>query len=93
MGVTLSMLLSVAALVLFALAMTRHHRQLFGRPPSARGALAYRALGCLLILAAPLPWVAQTGPTMALVTWLFCGLPLAGVAVVATFTALAALRR
>ena len=90
MGVAVSMLLSVVALALFALAMARHHRQLFGHPPSARAAVAYRAAGSILIVAAPLAWMIQVGPTMALVTWLFCGLPLAGVIVVAAFTALPA---
>ena len=88
MAVALSMLISLVALTLFALATTRHHRQIFGRAPSARIALVYRALGTLLIVAAPLPWMAEAGAAMALVTWLFCGLPLAGVVVVAMFTAL-----
>jgi hypothetical protein len=87
MGVAVSMLLSVAAVALFALAMARHHRQLFGHAPSTGVARACRLLGTLLIAAAPLPWIAQTGPAMALVTWLFCGLPLAALVVVAAFTA------
>jgi len=87
-AVALSMLLSLAALALFALATGRHYRQVFGRLPTARQKLAYRVLASLLLVAAPLPWIAETRPAIALVTWLFCGLPLAGVIVVAMFTAL-----
>jgi hypothetical protein len=92
MGVVLSMLLSIAGLTLFALAMARHHRQLFGQPPAERAALGYRVVGALLIAAAPLPWIAQTSLAMALVTWFFCGVPLAALVVVGLFTVIGARR-
>lgn len=88
MGVTLSILLSVAALALFALAMTRHHRQAFGRRPTPGAKRAYSVAGAVTIALSPVPWIVQTSPAMALVTWLFCGVPLAALVVVAAFTAL-----
>jgi hypothetical protein len=88
MGVAFACLLSVTALVCFALAMDRHHRQAFGRAPSGRERAAWRGLGVLLTTVAPVPWIAQEGPTMALVTWIFCGTPLAGIAAVAVFALL-----
>jgi hypothetical protein len=42
----------------------------------------------VIIALSPLPWIAQTTPAMALVTWLFCGVPLAALVVVAAFTVL-----
>jgi len=92
-GAAVSTLASFAALALFALAMDRHHRQAFGRPPSRRTAVALRAFGVLLLLLAPLPWLASQEADIALVTWLFCALPLAGLAAVGLFTWLGERRR
>ncbi len=92
MGVALSCLLTFASLVLFALAMRRHHRQAFGRDPAPRAVLAYRLAATVLIVLAPAPWMLERGPYMGFVTWMFCGVPLVGLAAVALFTALAARR-
>ncbi len=78
----LTLLLTLGGLVLFALAMTRHHRKLFGRPPSQSLARGLRLLGWLLVIGAPLPWMAVHGAWMAFVAWVFCGLPVVGLAVV-----------
>lgn len=82
MALVLTLLLTLGALVAFALAMTRHHRQLFGRPPSARTALVFRILGWALAILAPLPWMAAHGAWMAFVAWIFCGVPVVGLGVV-----------
>lgn len=88
MGVVASCVLTFAALVCFALALPRHHRQVFGRLPSTGRARLFLAAGAALAIAAPAPWMMDRGPTMAFVTWVFCGAPLAGLAVVALFTCL-----
>lgn len=92
MGVVAACLLTAAALACFALAMAKHHRQVFGRAPSPSRVRRLRIVGAVLLVVAPAPWIAQQGPTMALVAWLFCGTPLAGLAVVALFSALDARR-
>jgi hypothetical protein len=83
LALVLTLLLTLGALALFALAMARHHRRLFGRPPSARLARGLRALGWTILIAAPLPWMAVHGAWIALVAWIFCGVPVVGLAVVA----------
>lgn len=83
MALVLTLLLTLGALLLFALAMARHHRQLLGRPPSPRFVLGARVLGWILLALAPLPWMATHGALIAFVAWAFCGLPVAGLAVVA----------
>jgi hypothetical protein len=74
--------LTLGALLAFALAMSRHHRRLFGRPPEARTVQALRILGWLLLAASPLPWMGEHGAWLAFVAWIFCGLPVVGLAVV-----------
>lgn len=86
MGVALSCLLTVAALTLFALAMDKHHRQATGRAPTLRVKRLLQIAAAALTVLAPIPWIAQEGPTMALVTWVFCGTPLAGLVVVGLFS-------
>lgn len=92
MGVVVSCVLTFSALALIALAMTKHHRQAFGRAPAAGVALALRIAGGGPLCLAPIPWMRDRGPTVSLVTWIFCGLPLAGLVAVGLFTALGAKR-
>jgi hypothetical protein len=86
MALVLTLLITLAALASFALAMARHHRHVFGAPPSPGRRLVLRTLGWILLVAAPLPWMGSHGWLVALVAWLFCGVPVVGLAVVA-FTA------
>ncbi len=88
MGVVASCVLTFAALVCFALSLRRHHRQVFGGPTSKRRKRLFQGLAVALLVAAPAPWMAQQGATMAFVTWIFCGTPLAGLGAVALFTGL-----
>lgn len=88
MGVAFSLVLTVAALTMIALALPRHHRQAFGRPAPRGRARAFGLAAAALSALAPLPWIAEHGPTMALVAWIFCATPLAGLAVAALFTVL-----
>jgi len=90
MGVAASCLMTFASLVLFALAMRRHHRQAFGRDPAPRAVLAYRIAATALIVLAPAPWMLERGSYMGFVTWVFCGTPLVGLVAVGLFTALGA---
>jgi len=86
LALILTLLLTLGGLAAFALAMTRHHRQLLGRPPTPRAARLLRLLGWALVIAAPLPWMAVHGAWMALVAWIFCGVPVVGLAVVLVCT-------
>ena len=86
MGLVASLLISLAALALFALAMPRHHRELTGRAPPPRTILLARIAGWVLLVLAPVPWMAAHGAWMAFVAWIFCVLPVAGLAVVAITT-------
>lgn len=86
MALLLTLLLTLGGLVLFALAMTRHHRKLLGRPPTPGAARRLRILGWVLVIAAPLPWMAAHGAWMGFVAWIFCGVPVVGLAVVAVCT-------
>lgn len=81
MGLLATLTLTLASLMAFALAMTRHHRQLLGRPPSARTAMAWRLAGWALLALSPFPWMGEHGAWLAFVAWIFCGLPVVGLAV------------
>jgi hypothetical protein len=81
MAPLLTLYLSYAALAALALAMDRHHRQVFGAAPSPGRAAGLRVAGALLLVLAPVPWTAEAG-AMGFVAWLFCALPCAGVALV-----------
>lgn len=86
MGVLVSLVLTFLALGLFAVAMARHQRYALGRVLSSRTVRLLRVAAWLLLAAAPLPWMAERGALMSLVTWLFCGLPVMGLAVAAALT-------
>jgi hypothetical protein len=76
-----SLYLSYVGLMLLALSQARHHQQAFGVKPTAEQVRRLRIAGSLLLAAAPCPWVWLQGLAMGLVTWTFCGLPCAGIAV------------
>ena len=77
-----SALLTCLSLMLFALAIKRHHRQVFGQIPARSRILLLRTAATIALCLAPIPWIARDGLGMSLVTWLFCALPLVGIVVV-----------
>ena len=93
MGVALSMAMTILALALTGLAIPRHHGQAFGRPAGPDRARMFALAAAVMAAAAPVPWAAERGAAMGLVTWLFCATPLAGLVVAAMFTWLDSRRR
>jgi hypothetical protein len=93
MAVAASCLITLAGLVLYALTKARHQRQVFGRPAEGGRAALLRILAAVVVALGPTPWVAAQGAPMALVTWLFCAVPLVGLAVAGVFTWLDERRR
>lgn len=87
----LALLLSVAGFAALALSMPRHHRDLFGRPPSPRRARALFIAGWVQLIAALMPCIAASGWTIGLTVW-FGTLSVAGFAVALVMT-LAARRK
>jgi hypothetical protein len=77
-----SALLTCVSLILFALAIKRHHRQAFGRIPARSRIWLLRTAATITLCMAPIPWIVRDGLGMSLVTWLFCALPLVGIVVV-----------
>lgn len=93
MAVALSLLLSFTGLLALGAGLDRHQRHLFGRqlPGWSVKALRLAAAACLIL--APVPWALERGAAMALVTWLFCGLPVVGLVVAGLMTLDAERRR
>ena len=78
----LSALLAYSALTALCLAMNRHHRQLWHRPPSARRALLLRLVGLCLLVCSLLASTTAAGAPRGIVAW-FGLVPLAALTLVA----------
>ena len=87
----LALLLSAAGFAALALAMQRHHRDLFGRSPSPFRARALFIAGWVLLIAAMLPCIAASGWAVGLTLW-FGTVSITGFIVALTMT-LAARRK
>ena len=70
MMAALSFALVFAGFAALSLSMERHHRQVWGRLPKRRAALAYRLAGLGLITAGLAPAVAVWGGSVGVVAWL-----------------------
>lgn len=83
MLVLLSLYLTYAGVVSFALAMNKHHVQAFERRADAGRISWLRFSGTALLLAALGAWIRAIGLSMGLVSWLLWVLPLIGIIVAA----------
>ncbi len=83
--VMLALLLSVAGFAALALSMPRHHRDLFGRPPSPRRTRALFIAGWVFLAAALMPCIAASGWPVGLTVW-FGTVSIAGFAVALAMT-------
>jgi phosphatidylglycerophosphate synthase len=66
----LSFAMAYAAFTALCLSMQRHQRDVFGKALSGRWTIGLRVVGHSLILAAYLPCMWQTVPSVAVVLWL-----------------------
>ncbi|MDX3895866.1 MULTISPECIES: DUF3325 domain-containing protein [Pusillimonas] len=64
-----SLALEFCGLTLLALAMERHHEQVFGDRPARVGPAVLKAAGWLLLILATLPPIARYGPSIGLAVW------------------------
>jgi hypothetical protein len=69
MTTILAIALAYAGLTCLCVAMDRHHRQVFGRVPAVRTALALRLLGAALLALSVLPSVTSFPGSMGIVAW------------------------
>lgn len=64
-----ALVLAVAGFGSLALSMHKHHRDLFGAPPSRARAVAFRAIGWPLLAGSIAPCVAISGLSVGIVLW------------------------
>ncbi|NQE61482.1 DUF3325 domain-containing protein [Caulobacter sp. RHG1] len=86
MRLILSLYLSYAGALLIALSQARHHQAAFNTAATPLRIRRLRWAGATALTIAPLPWIALQGIDIGLVTWAFCGLPIAGLLAVLVLT-------